>query len=43
MPTSQQLRTLDQELSILDPNLVSVFKAIAKGVAFVAVGVHIFD
>lgn len=31
------LRTLDQELSILDPNLVKVFKAIAKGVAFIAV------
>lgn len=35
MPPS--LRTLDQELSVLDPNLVKVFKAIAKGIAFIAV------
>lgn len=36
-------RTLDQELSILDPNLVKVFKAIAKGIAFIAVRVATVD
>lgn len=30
------MRTLDDELSILDPKLVAVFMAIAKGVAYIA-------
>lgn len=34
------LRTLEQELSVLDPNLVKVFRAIAKGISFIAVRVE---